>query len=333
MELITVSSLMSRTVETVSVNMQLAEVVHVMRMHRISCVVVVDGQRPLGIVTERDVVRILDQVLSQEMSKESRVGDFMSSPPVCVQESTPLFDALVLCQGRNIRHLPVVDAEGRLCGILSYSDLAKTYARIIEQQQAVIESEVGYKTRQLREVNEQLKALSMEDALLNIGNRRAMEVDLTYTHNAAVRYKRPYSITLFDVDCFKQYNDHYGHQAGDVALQQVAEHIRTSIRQSDRLYRYGGEELLLLLPETELQGAIILASRIVKELAAKNIPHVASPHQVLTISAGISAPDLLNNRDQTCNEVIKQADQALYMAKGSGRNQVCCPLQISTLLQ
>jgi diguanylate cyclase (GGDEF)-like protein len=333
MERITVSSLMSRTVETVSVNTQLAEVVQTMRSHRISCVVVVDGQRPLGIVTERDVVRILDQILNHEMEAASRVGEFMSAPPVCVQENTPLFDALVLCQGRHIRHLPVVDERGHLCGILSYTDLAKTYSRIIEQQQAVIESEVGFKTRQLREVNEQLKALSMEDSLLGIGNRRAMEVDLMYTHNAAVRYKRTYSVTLFDVDCFKQYNDHYGHQAGDAALQQVAQHIRSSIRQSDRLYRYGGEELLMLLPETEIQGAIVLASRIVKELAAKNIPHAASPHQVLTVSAGIGAPDLERNRDQTYQAVIKQADQALYMAKGSGRNQVCSPIQVSTLLQ
>jgi diguanylate cyclase (GGDEF)-like protein len=326
---IKVSELMSRTLHTVSVDGKLAEVVHSMHIKHVSCLVVVAGRQPAGIVTERDLVGVLDQILSRQKSRDMTVAEFMTSPPLTVNENANVFDALVLCRSHRIRHLPVVDEAGDLRGILTYTDLAKAYELMAQEETAIIENEVRDKTLELREANERLMALSMEDSLLGVGNRRSMDIDLTYTHNLAMRYQRPYSVVLFDVDSFKSYNDHYGHQAGDDALKMVAEHIRGWNRKADRLYRYGGEELLLLLPETELPAAMMLASRIVQGLAERKIPHMKSPYKVLTISAGTGAPDLTGECDwQT---VVKEADRGLYMAKANGRNQACGPVRITAL--
>jgi len=321
MKQVCVADLMNRSVVSATADARLSEVVHRMQLNRVSSIIIVDEDRPVGIVTERDLVRMLGNLMEERCSKMSMVQDFMTGSPTVVPQSTSIFDALVVAQSRSIRHLPVVDEKGHLCGILSYTDLARAYERIIEQQRRIIEDEVGVETQQLRHVNEQLKALSMEDALLGIGNRRSMEVDLSYTHNAALRYRRPYSIVLYDVDYFKQYNDHYGHQAGDDALRIITEHIRCKIRKGDRLYRYGGEELLLLLPETGPVGAGTSARRIAHELAERNIPHAQSPLGVLTISGGVASVEGAG-QGEDWRVVVELADRRLYGAKTSGRNRV-----------
>lgn len=321
MEQIKVADLMNRSVVSTTTETKLSEIVHIMRQEGISSVVVVEESRPVGIVTESDLVLMLSELIDSRCTKQSPVGDFMTNSPVVVEQNTALFDALVVSKSMNVRHLPVVDDCGYLCGILSYSNLARAYERIIEQQRKVIESELSVETRQLREVNDQLKALSMEDTLLGIGNRRSMEVDLSYTHSATMRYGRPYSLVLYDIDCFKQYNDHYGRQAGDDVLRIVTEHIRCEIRQADRIYRCGGERLLLLLPETEYRGASLTANRIVHGLAERNIPHAESPFGVLTISAGVASPEHVD-KNQDWRAVLELAGRRLVHAKMNGRNQV-----------
>lgn len=323
MEEIQVRGLMNRSVVTAKVDSTLTEIVHLMSDNKISCVVVVAKRKPIGIVTERDLVRILQKVLDDNCSYDIIAKDFMTDSPIIVEQDTVLFDALVLTQSNSIRHLPVVGEDGELCGILSYSDLAQAYEHVIEQQRDVIEHELSFETRRLREVNEQLKSLSMEDALLHVGNRRSMEVDLCYTHSMALRYQRPYSVILFDVDCFKQYNDFYGHKKGDEALKAITDYIRGAIRKSDRLYRYGGEELLLLLPETGAEGANIMAERTVKELAELSFPHEKSQFGVLTMSGGVATVEEFENHNPDWHSVVEEADKKLYQAKQSGRNRIC----------
>jgi diguanylate cyclase (GGDEF)-like protein len=321
MENVTVADLMERSVVFTTADTKLSEVIHLMREYRVSCMPVIEANKPVGIVTESDLVRVLGRLIDEQCTKMSPVQDFMTTSPAVVQQTTPVFDALVLAQSHNVRHLPVVDDKGLLCGILSYGDLAKAYERIVEQQRKIIEKELGSETRKLREANHQIKSLSMEDVLLRIGNRRSMEVDLSYTHSSAIRYERTYALVLYSVDFFKHYNDHYGRQAGDDALKIITEHIRYEIRHADRLYRYGGEELLLLLPETELTGAAITAKRIVHNLAERNIPHAQSPFGILTISAGIAA---LGNagEEKDWQAVVELAKERLHQAKINGGNQV-----------
>lgn len=323
MKKILVDSLMSKKVVYTHPHAEVTEVARTMRDRSYSCLVVTEKNLPIGVITERDMIRILVDVLETPPSRLQRASEFMSSPPIVINERSPLFEALVVTQSQKIRHLPVVNDDGLLVGLVTQSDLAKAHRHLIEVQRDIVEHSVATRTRALREANKQLKALSLEDALLEIGNRRAMEVDLKHTHEAALRYQRPYSIALLDVDFFKLYNDHYGHAAGNRILQEVTAYLRSMIRKSDRLYRYGGEELLLLLPETQLAGAEVLARRLVEGLAECNIPHCKSPFKVVTFSGGIGCEELERGAtDKTWQDVAARADRALYRARGNGRNQV-----------
>lgn len=317
-----VGSLMNRSVVTTGTETSLPELVHLIRDNRVPCVVVVEGARPVGVVTERDLVRVLGDMIDERCSKWIRSAEVMSTPPVIVEQSKPLFDALVLAQSYNITTLLVVDPNETLCGILSHADLAKAAKQIIEQQRQVIKQETRFETRRLREVNDQLKSLSTEDALLGIGNRRSMEVDLSYTHHCALRYKRPYSVVVYDPDCLDHYNQHYGQPAGDDVLKLVVEHIRHAVRKADRLYRYSDEKLLLLLPETGHRGACVTAERIAEDLAERNIPHAGNPFGVLTISGGVAAFDPAETAADDWRPVVDAALESLAQAKSGGRNRI-----------
>jgi diguanylate cyclase (GGDEF)-like protein len=146
---------------------------------------------------------------------------------------------------------------------------------------------------------------------------------MEHTHSLATRHQRSYVVVLLDVDHFKSYNDHYGHMAGDNALQQVTAVIRSVIRKSDRLYRYGGEEFLLLLPDTLACGARTLTRRLVEKLYAAGLEHVMSSYRVVTISAGLAEyrKDAAS-RPENWQDIVHKADQALYQAKEKGRNRV-----------
>lgn len=282
------------------------------------------ADRPIGIITERDMVRVLADSMSRSSADRLTASDFMSSPAVCLSETASLYEALVITQARSIRHLPVINDKGILVGLLSQGDIARAHFHAIEQQREIIEQQIEQRTSKLVEANEELKALSLQDALMGIGNRRAMEVDIAFTHSNASRYKRPYCVALLDVDFFKKYNDHYGHQAGDDALRQLADCSQASIRFSDRLYRYGGEELLLLLPETTLEEAENVVGRVLVSIEAANIEHCQSPFGHLTLSAGICELNLSHPlEDDGWQTLIKVADERLYRAKSGGRNQIC----------
>ena len=149
-----------------------------------------------------------------------------------------------------------------------------------------------------------------------------MEVDLTHTHASAIRYNQTYSVLLLDVDFFKRYNDHYGHQMGDEALIKVADIIKKQIRSSDRLYRYGGEELLLLLPHTSAEQSATVADKLVKSIQDSAIPHKKGPLGCLTISGGCSSVKKRQEENYSkWEQVVEEADRALYQAKTDGRNR------------
>lgn len=317
---ILVSSLMTANVISTTANADLAEVIQSMIDNSYSCMVVVENSIPIGIITERDIVRLMGVFISDKPQTAVRVVDVMTVPVATVFEDTPLFEALVISSAQKIRHLPVVDASGCLLGLVTQSDLARALFKIYENQNEIIEHSVTKRTQELLQANEQLKSLSLVDSLTSLGNRRAMEVDLEHTHNQAVRYNRSYSVALFDVDNFKLYNDRYGHKAGDKALREISEHLQKSIRTCDRLYRYGGEEILLILPETTLYGALILADRILVGLAEKHIPHESSSFGYITLSCGVASQVETNGYD-TWEDLVDLADRGLYASKNSGRNR------------
>ena len=158
---------------------------------------------------------------------------------------------------------------------------------------------------------------AMTDALTGLLNRYGLQRVLAHEHAEARRYQRPLSCLMIDLDNFKTINDTYGHSAGDTALQQVSSILTDVVRRSDMVFRYGGEEFLVLLPETELEGATALAEKIRGAAAARLF---GDGEQVfhLTLSAG--AANLFDH--ESGNDMIARADVALYQAKEQGRNRV-----------
>ncbi|MCW8195868.1 diguanylate cyclase [Proteobacteria bacterium 005FR1] len=321
-----VRQLMSLSVNRVNVGASVGEAAQAMQASDSGCLVVVDEGRPVGIVTERDMIRILADILVMCPAEKLCIRDFMSAPPVCIAFHESLRKALALAEAHELNQIPVVDESDQLVGLLSREQLARAQVIALQEERDAIERQVYTCSRELSEANRELQALALQDSLLNIGNRRAMEADIQSTHLNALRYGHGYSVGLIDVDFFKLYNDHYGHCAGDRALVAVADCIRESIRRGDRVYRYGGEELLVLMPETALAEAQEAVNRLACNLYALNIEHAKSPHRRLTISAGVSAFSRTSGAaNNGWHSVVEEADAFLYQAKALGRNRVRAP--------
>ncbi|MBP32424.1 sensor domain-containing diguanylate cyclase [Methylobacterium sp.] len=169
--------------------------------------------------------------------------------------------------------------------------------------------------------NAHLAEQATTDALTGLGNRRRFDEALSREWDRAMRDRRALSLVLIDADCFKGFNDTYGHQRGDEALRVIAGSIRAAAnRAGDLACRIGGEEFAVILPEIDLAGAGAVAERIRSAVMGWGISHTAAPHTVLTVSCGTaSVPE---NLASDVAELVAQADAALYAAKDTGRNRV-----------
>ncbi|MCX7150687.1 MAG: bacteriohemerythrin [Rhodocyclales bacterium] len=201
-------------------------------------------------------------------------------------------------------------------------DLAAANFRL-EERVAERTSELAQANQALTGLNHRLEALSNSDGLLGIANRRYFDARLDEEWRRAVREHQSLSLLMIDVDYFKRYNDTYGHQEGDRCLQSVVQAALSAFkRPGDLLARYGGEELVVILPNTELNGAILVAQAIQHELAALHIPHADSAvADVVTVSIG--AATMRPDQQKTSAMLVAVADRGLYSAKESGRNRVC----------
>ena len=183
-----------------------------------------------------------------------------------------------------------------------------------------LEQKVEERTFELKEANEKLSELASTDSLTKVLTRRAIFTKFNEEIDRAARYKRPLVIAMVDVDHFKKFNDTEGHVLGDEALKKIAQAFCTNLRKSDAVGRYGGEEFLLVLPETKLQSAREIAERL-----RHNIEKISFQGQkeeaYLTVSMGLAAfPEHGTNAD----DLVQAADHGLYMAKQKGRNQIVC---------
>ncbi|WP_254446596.1 sensor domain-containing diguanylate cyclase [Dolichospermum sp. UHCC 0259] len=189
------------------------------------------------------------------------------------------------------------------------------------QQRQQAEAKLRQSNQELSRATEALEKLVNTDGLTQIANRRYFDRSLHQEWKRLYRERQFLSLLLFDVDYFKRYNDSYGHQLGDQCLMKLAQAVKEVVyRPEDVVARYGGEEFVVILPNTDTEGAIAVAERIhaaIKDLA---IPHQASEvSSIVTISLGISS--LVPISESSPADLIAQADQALYRAKEQGRNQ------------
>jgi two-component system chemotaxis family response regulator WspR len=175
---------------------------------------------------------------------------------------------------------------------------------------------------ELTRSNDELQRLSTLDGLTGVANRRRFDEILEREWQRAARSGAPLSLIFADIDFFKRYNDHYGHQAGDDCLKQVAGALQQTVhRPADLVSRYGGEEFVIVLPETAPEGALAVAEKVLGNVANLRIPHATSGvSDCLTLSIGVAT--LTPAGDETAEELIGAADQALYCAKEHGRNRI-----------
>jgi diguanylate cyclase (GGDEF)-like protein/PAS domain S-box-containing protein len=173
---------------------------------------------------------------------------------------------------------------------------------------------------ELQLLNAALVEQARRDPLTGLGNRLRLEEDLVGFDARRVRYGHSYCVLLCDIDHFKALNDRHGHQAGDRVLRAVADTLRGESRSSDAVYRYGGEEFLVLLAEQTLSGGLIVADRMRDAVSNLGLAHPDTPAGVVTISIGVAQCPRGDRTDPT--DAIRRADVALYAAKAQGRNRV-----------
>jgi diguanylate cyclase (GGDEF)-like protein len=172
---------------------------------------------------------------------------------------------------------------------------------------------------ELRDKNAMLAEISITDLVTGLRTRRYVSEFLSVELLRAARYKTSLAVLLLDLDYFKSVNDTYGHKAGDLVLQQVGERLRESLRGTDLAGRFGGEEFLVVLPQTDLAGACVLGERIRQSIAEAPFDVASGAPIGVTVSVGASA---LCESLQTAEQLIEAADVALYEAKDAGRDRV-----------
>lgn len=186
--------------------------------------------------------------------------------------------------------------------------------RVLELHELLLD-----KQRQLESLNVELFSQSRRDPLTRLGNRLQLREDIETFDAQASRYGYAFSALLCDIDHFKLYNDHHGHLAGDDALQEVAGAISRAARAGDSLYRYGGEEFLVILPAQNAAGAQVAAQRLRESMRELGLQHGVTGG-VVSLSVGVSSLD--PGEEKGMEALIREADEALYEAKRRGRDRV-----------
>ena len=193
----------------------------------------------------------------------------------------------------------------------------KRQIKELQSHRELLEQEVKERTQELEEANQKLRIMSRTDELTGLPNRRDMHESIENEISRVSRSHKPFCFIFIDIDHFKKINDTYGHSCGDVVLKSVSQTIRDMLRNYDIVARYGGEEFLVLLPETDLEGATIVAERFrqqVEELSIKYADYIIN----VTITLGVAQYDGRLGADRS----IQMADKALYEGKETGRNKV-----------
>ena len=176
------------------------------------------------------------------------------------------------------------------------------------------------RTQELHDANRELDRQASTDPLTGLLNRRGFDAQVQFAMALARRSGRPLSLITLDIDHFKLVNDNYGHEVGDLVLKSIANRLRTRLRDSDVIARFGGEEFVVMLPDTPPEAAQRIARELLAAVEDQQWPLVGR----LTLSAGATAlrPTLQNGTEDSDAALLRRSDEALYQSKNAGRNQV-----------
>ncbi len=273
-----------------------------------------DGQSALEAIEALPPDLILLDVMMPKMNgmevvRRLKGNKLLPFIPVILQTALDTTDDIV--QGFD------AGADDYIAKPINFRELEARVKSLLRIQ--TLQIELAARERDLSLVNDRLLAVSRVDGLTGVDNRRFLEERLHEMWIHSQRLYEPLAVVMCDIDHFKQVNDKYGHQAGDVVLKQFANVLSSAVREIDRVGRYGGEEFLLILPGTVLDAAVTFAERVRREVEAHSFTYAGGTlHR--TMSCGVAAwphPRVTNQ-----DALVKAADDALYVAKETGRNRV-----------
>ncbi len=288
-----------------------SEVARMMDNVLYDCVIVDEDVKPIGIVTTKDIMKILGN--NEDLTKP--ISEYMSSPIETIRYDTSIKEALEFIQKKDFKRLIVTNYNDDIIGQITQDELiSKVYSKWAENLR---DNDIH-----LREINKLLEAratryeeLSTKDNLTGIYNRSKFEMELRREIERIRRYKTgTFSLVFFDIDFFKKINDTFGHLEGDNALREIAKLVNAHIRTTDTLARWGGEEFVIIMPQTSLSKAKT-ATDIIRQIVGDTSFSVIGN---ITCSFGISQ----YKEDDDAQSIIHRADQAVYNAKNNGRNRV-----------
>ncbi|MBP0049871.1 diguanylate cyclase [Marinobacterium sp. AK62] len=284
---------------------------------------------PMSLITQ--VFQRNEAIVLHDASAE---GPFLHDPytvhmrprsVLCVPIIRERFEAAVYMEN-NLADSVFTEARVELIRLLAaQASVAIENARLYTQVQDYshrLEDKVAERTAELETLNKELQRLADRDGLTGVANRRSGDAYLQDTWLRLRREGKPLSVIMLDVDHFKGFNDHYGHQLGDDCLIQVAQALEAQLQRStDLVVRYGGEEFMLILPNTDTDGALQVAENVRLGVQALGVAHEqSSTAEEVTVSVGCAT--CIPDDHGTTEQLVYAADQALYKAKQSGRNRV-----------
>ena len=278
-------------------------------------VILTEDTRPLGIVTTKDAVRIL----AEEAPFDAPVSGFMSAPLKTVDAGMTVGEALEYVRANAVKRIVIAD-DGRLLGVLKQRELLDiAYARWSEMMRDQADELRGV-IELLERKTHRLERMVEHDPLTGAYNRARFDKVLSEERARCERHaEHTFSVALMDLDHFKRVNDNYGHLCGDEVLKGFAKLVEAGIREIDTFARWGGEEFILLMPETDAEGARVLAERLRVEVEGHRFDcsGIDGPGRV-TASMGVAQFRCGESGDV----LTARADEALYRAKSGGRNRV-----------
>lgn len=288
---------------------KLIKIMSEMARRKISCAVVVEDHKPIGILSERDIVRL---VAEKKIKNSTLVEHVMSSPACTLKETISVENAIKFMRKEGFRRFPVVDDRDKLLGLVTQSDIVKAAEKSMREYARELEA-------RMEKASKRTARLIMTDDLTGLYNRRYLKDRLSEEFDRSRRYSLPISCIMIDVDRFKAVNDRFGHPAGDIVLKRLAKLLVRSLRHGDVCARVGGEEFFVLLPHTMLVGARVVANRL-RASVGDTVFKLGRKRTRITLSIGLC--NLAAHEPADANDFLRMADDALYAAKRKGRNRV-----------
>ena len=294
-------------------NMHVPTIDILSKMDKLSdCVVLKDDENNArGIITTKDVVQIFGE--KKDLSKP--ISEYMSYPIDTINSSTTISTALAFVQSKHFKRLIVEDYDGEILGQITQEELlARIYSKWADVMRTN-DTQLNKINRVLKDKAIKYEELSTIDSLTGIFNRFMFEQKLKGEIDRVQRYKKEtFSLAILDIDNFKKINDTFGHTEGDNVLKQLVQDVKQHLRSTDVFSRWGGEEFVIILPLTNIEEAQKAIENIRKLVAASTFHNIGK----ITCSFGVTE----FSKDDTFHSVIMRADEAMYLAKTSGKNKV-----------